>query len=833
MLPLPGWRYRRSPHRAAGFTPVMAPLLALLVAFQGAVTSLKAADPASAVDFRRDVLPILSNRCFRCHGPDEETREADLRLDEREQAVGVAGQNAAGSQAGAIVPGQPDASPLWHRITSDDPEARMPPPAAGDPLTDAERQTLRAWIAAGAEYARHWSFDPPRKQPAPRSRQGADWAQAALDRWVLASLEEIDWQPNAVADRATLLRRVTLDLTGLPPTIAEVEAFERDANPNAYRRVVDRLLASPAYGERWAKVWLDLARYADSAGYAQDPPRVIHRYRDWVIDAHNAGISFDEFTIQQLAGDLQPGATDEQLLATAFHRNTLTNSEGGTDDEEFRTAAVVDRVNTTMGVWMGLTIGCAQCHSHKYDPISQEDYYRVFAVFNNTADADRGDEEPLLTEYTAAERKQRAELEGQLAPLRQQREALAGQNGGAGSEEAIKTLDGQIGALQDSLNKLSGVRTPIFRELPADQRRETHVMVRGNFLAKAQRVEPGVLGQFSPLPEGASPDRLGLAQWLMDPRNPLTARVTVNRLWEQLFGVGLVETAEDFGLQGERPSHEGLLDHLALELLRGGWDTKRMLRQIVLSSTYCQSSIADEAQRTQDPQNRRLARGPSFRLPAEMLRDQALALGGLLSRKLHGPSVQPPRPALGLNSAFGGSTDWEPSQGEDRYRRGLYTNWRRTTPYPSFTTFDAPSREVCTIRRLRTNTPLQALVTLNDPAFVEAAQGLARVILREASPAGDAAKAVSAAGSSGETAWRLERAWRHCVARKPSAEELAQLRQLYDLAIEHYGERPEEARRLARDPLGDPPFAVDDRELASWTVVANVLLNLDEVLAKK
>ncbi len=771
-----------------------------------------------AVEFRNEILPILSNKCFRCHGPDAETRQADLRLDEREAAT-----HELPSGSKAIVPGDPEHSEVWMRIVAEDVEQRMPPASSGEPLTAAQQDALRRWILQGAPYAKHWSFEAPRITRVEDAGLNKSWSQDPLDHYVQSALAEIQWLPNEPADRATLIRRVTLDLIGLPPTPAEVDDFVHDARPDAYRRVVDRLMASPAFGERWAKVWLDLARFADSAGYAQDPPRTIWRYRDWVIDALNQAMPFDQFTIRQLAGDQLPDATNDDLLATAFHRNTLTNSEGGTDDEEFRTAAIVDRVNTTMEVWMGLTVGCAQCHTHKYDPISQVDYFRLYAILNNTADADRGDEQPLLTEWTEQEKSERARLQSELDALRAERESMtrasAAADGASQPSETLKALDEKIAAAEKSLAQIAGITTPILQELPADKRRTTQIMLRGNFLAKGDVVEAAVLTQFASLPQDSHPDRMGFARWLVASDNPLTARVTVNRLWEQLFGIGLVETSEDFGLQGEKPSHPELLDYLAVELVRSDWDTKRLLRKLVLSSTYCQSSVTDEVKRTEDPQNRRLARGPSFRLPAEMLRDQALAIAGLLSRKMHGPSVQPPRPALGLNSAFGGSTDWETSGGEDRYRRGLYTSWRRTTPYPSFTTFDAPSREVCTIRRIRTNTPLQALVTLNDPVFVEAAYALACSVLREL--------------PDGTTEARIRAAWQRCVARPPSPSELERLLTLFQQAQRLMEEHPENARELIGPWADKTSDDAKQREQATWTVIANVLLNLDEVLTKK
>ena len=784
------------------------PALRVIIAMMLVQTTLVAEE---RVDFRRQILPLLSERCFRCHGPDANSREASLQLDRAETATALLDDGER-----ALVPGDPEASQLWQRVSQEDPDLRMPPAGAGDRLTTDERELLRRWIEQGATYARHWSFESPQAQPRPVSPAAADWSQGPLDDWVFAAMSRQQLSPNPRADRATLLRRLSLDLIGLPPTPREVDDFVDDPRPDAYERVVDRLLAAPSFGERWARVWLDLARYADSAGYAQDDPRVIWRYRDWVIAAFSEGMPFDQFTIEQLAGDLLPNPTDDQLLATAFHRNTMTNSEGGTDDEEFRVAAVVDRVNTTMQVWMGLTMGCAQCHTHKYDPISQREYYQVLAIFNNTADADRGDESPWLVEYSADDRQAMAALDAQIAQL--EAEPATASESSAEGKSADDARQQRLKELRERRNSIIGLRTPILRELPTDQRRITHVHVRGNFMSHGEQVEPGVPSAFPPFPSSSKPDRLALAQWLVDAANPLTARVTVNRIWEQVFGVGLVETSEDFGLQGEPPSHPELLDDLALELMRTGWDLKQLLRTIVTSATYRQSSAESAHHRQHDPSNRWLSRGPSYRLPAETVRDQALAIAGLLSGKQYGPSVQPPRPTLGLRAAFGASTDWTTSPGEDRYRRGLYTSWRRTTPYPSLTTFDAPSREVCTIRRIRTNTPLQAFVSLNDPVFVEAAQGLARRMFCEC---------------TSTLRERIDWGLRICLARRGSQQELDRLVTLYQQAEEHYRQSPEEARAMAEEPLGPPSFNTDSAPLAALTIVANVLLNLDELLTKQ
>lgn len=940
--------------------------------------------PAHAdVDFNRDIRPILSGRCFKCHGPDPEARESGLRLDEFEGATATLD-----SGTTAIVPGSADESELIARVIATEDYLRMPPPSEGEALKPHEIELLREWIGTGAEFAPHWSFESPTRPEVPVVSD-PDWARNSIDAFVQHRLDAVDMTHSIEADPHVLIRRVTLDLTGLPPTPEEVAAFVADPSDAAYRELVERLLSSPAYGERWARVWLDLARYADSAGYADDPPRVIWRYRDWVIDAFNQNMPFDQFTIEQLAGDLLPEATDSQLVATGFHRNTMTNSEGGTDDEEFRNAAIVDRVNTTLQVWMGMTIGCAQCHTHKYDPITQAEYYQVFDIFNQTEDADRRDETPLLSTFTVEQLEQRASLETQMAAAEQKKldllasvgipetvtppegppsarfvrvelpgadkilslaevqvfqgdtnlalEGTATQASTDYDGEASRAIDGntdgnyydalstthnkqgddpwwevdlgeakaidrvaiwnrtdsagigsrlngcrivlmdadrkplwvhavpeaptesgeytvpqsveqwndgdrealanytmsnspevaaaqaEIDALKQRLEGINPITTPIYRELSAEMRRTTHVQIRGNFLDLGEEVHAGVPVAFHAM-EAEQPNRLDLARWLVDSRNPLTARVVVNRVWEQMFGMGLVETTEDFGLQGQLPTHPELLDWLAVELMQPSepgvepWDMHHLLRLIVTSATYRQTSDSTATAMEQDPQNRLLSRGPRFRLAAETVRDQALAIAGLLSPKMHGPSVQPPRPVLGLTAAFGGSTDWETSPGEDRYRRGLYTRWQRTMPYPSMDAFDAPSREVCTLRRIRTNTPLQALVTLNDPVYVEAAQGLARRILTEGGETLDS---------------RLEYGFLLCTSRPPSANELRVLSRVWEQARESYTSREAEAVTLATDPLGPLPEGMTAVDAAAWTIVGNILLNLDETLARR
>ena len=763
------------------------------------VATCQAEEP---INFNRDIRPILANHCFRCHGPDAETREAGLRLDQSDSAT-----SELDSGERAIVPGDLSSSELVIRIRTDDESLRMPPSDLGPPLKTNEIELLERWIRSGARYEKHWSLQPI-VRPTPEMSKSA----TAIDHFIDRQLEVHELKANPVADRSTLVRRVSLAITGLPPSLQEVDAFVNDDSPLAYEQLVDRLLASPKYGERWARVWLDIARYADSAGYAQDPARTIWRYRDWVIDAYNANKTFDQFTVEQIAGDMLEAPSNDQLIATAFHRNTMTNSEGGTDDEEFRNAAVVDRVNTTMQVWMGLTMGCAQCHDHKYDDITQEEYFRVFAILNNTQDADRGDESPWLEELTDKQRAEKTRIEKLLAKFAEVRQTANERTDGKDAEKNKKQLAEK--QLEKQLRNIRGTRTPIMRELAADKRRETHIQVRGNFKVKDRKVEAGVPSMLHSLK--AEPTRLAFSEWLVSQDNPLTARVVVNRYWELLFGKGLVTTSEDFGIQGELPSHPQLLDYLSAELMRKEWDIKWLIKEIVMSDAYRRSSRVSPEAAQLDGSNQWLSRGPRFRIPAEMIRDQALAIAGLLSSKMNGPSVRPPRPNLGLRAAFGGSTDWQASGGEDRYRRGLYTSWRRTTPYPSMATFDAPSREFCTVRRIRTNTPLQALVTLNDPVYIEAAQALARRLLHEQKGFAD----------------RAQHAYRLVVSRQPSKQELRELQQLFNQTIATFKKDPSAAQQMAFEPLGaTDKFEVS--ELAAWTVVSNVLLNLDETLAPR
>jgi len=840
-------------------------VLGLAVLLSGR-SPVEAAEPAP-VDFSREVRPILSKNCFACHGPDAAGRASKLRLDKRDSVIA---RNKKGDAA--IVPGTPDKSQLIRRISSSDDDERMPPPETKNRLTPDQVATLRRWIAAGAPYAEHWAFVKPRR-PALPAVKDRSWVHNGIDHFVLARLEKEGLKPSLEADRYTLLRRASLDLRGLPPTPEEVAAFEKDTSPDAYEKAVDRLLKDSAYGERWARVWLDLARYADSAGYGSDPLRPNSwRYRDWVIDAFNRNVPYDRFTVEQLAGDLLPKPTMEQRIATAFHRNTMTNTEGGTDREEFRVAAVKDRIDTTMQVWMGLTMGCAKCHSHKFDPITQKEYYRFFAVFNQTADNDQPDESPTLPLTTPAQQEQTAQINAYIAELKKKLDTPTPEFAAAqlkweaelsktdGSQKAqraavpkaiLAIIDTPAGKrtpdhqtklaahyrtvapatkpIRDEIAKLEKSRPavvmlPVMVELPKERHRQTFVMVKGNFLDKGDKVEPGIPSSFHPLPSGSALDRLGVAQWIVSPENPLTARVAVNRFWAQLWGSGLVATEEDFGTQGELPSHPELLDWLGTEFMASpgrkpgeSWDIKALLKLMVTSATYRQSSRVIPELIAKDPKNRLLSRGPRFRLEAEMVRDQALAVSGLLSHKVGGPSVYPPQPPGLWQAAFNGQRTYPTSTGEDRYRRGLYTFWRRTIPYPSMTTFDAPSRETCTVRRVRTNTPLQAFVTLNDPVYVEAAQALARRIMKEGGPSAEE---------------RAQFGLRLVLARPASAEQVKRVVALFAEERDHYKKDTKAATALATDPLGPLPAGMDAAEAAAWTVVANVLLNLDGVMTK-
>ena len=741
----------------------------LLISSALALTSLHAAAP-SKIEFNRDVRPILSENCFACHGFDPKHREADLRLDTFDGAT----QDRDGSRG--IVPGDLSKSDAWQRIISDDKDELMPPPKSHKPpLTARQREILKIWIEQGAKYERHWSFEPPKKH-----------AGDNIDHFVQQRLAEEHLKPSPEADPATLIRRVFLDLTGLPPAPSEVSDLS-DWSDKKYLALVDRLLASKHYGERWSRWWLDQARYADSNGYSIDAPRQIWKFRDWVIDALNADMPFDQFTIEQLAGDLLPNATEAQKIATGFHRNTQINQEGGIDKEQFRIDSVFDRVATTGTVWLGLSIGCAQCHDHKFDPIEQKEYYQFFAFLNSQDEPTMKVSDPgvdvagMTAEFKQVDAKLQALVKERYSEITEwekemspdfRKKLMPGIRKAADKPVNKRTLADNVTLFtnivnpSDPLRILSdrhkeldtllnqGTTTMVMKELPKP--RKTTVFIKGDFTRPADEVTPGtpkVLHAFETTSQ--LPNRLDLAKWIVSPQNPLTARVIVNRVWQQYFGRGIVETENDFGMQGTAPSHPELLDWLAMEFMAQKWSLKELHRTIVTSHTYRQSSSNRPELRDNDPANYLLARQTRLRLDAEVVRDVALTASGLLSPKLGGPPVYPPIPdgVMGVGQV---KRVWSVSQGTDKYRRGLYTFIYRASPPPSLTVFDAPEGFNSCTRRIRSNTPLQALTLMNDSGFFEFATALEQIIAKDG----------------------LETAFKRCTARTPKPDELVVLQKL-------------------------------------------------------
>lgn len=742
-----------------------------------AINYLSAAALPSKIEFNRDVRPILSENCFACHGFDPKHREGGLRLDTFEGAV----EDRDGARG--IVPGDLTKSDAWLRIISDDKDEVMPPPKSHKPpLNAGQRAILKAWIEQGATYQRHWAFEPPRRVEPP----AVNGAPHPIDRFIQARLAREGLKPSPEAAPATLLRRVFLDLTGLPPASADMQALSSWSD-SKYRETVERLLASRHYGERWGRWWLDQARYADSNGYSIDAPRQIWKFRDWVIDALNQDMPFDQFTIEQLAGDLLPKARESQIIATGFHRNTQINQEGGIDKEQFRIDSVFDRVATTGSVWLGLTVGCAQCHDHKFDPIAQKEYYQLFAFLNNQDEPTmkvfdpKVDVKALTAEHKQAEAKLQALVkeryaevtawEKEMAPGFRQKlsgavkkavekpankrslnDNLALFGVFAPPSDPLRILNDRYKELEVLLNQ--GTTTLVMKELPKP--RKTHVFIKGDFTRPAEEVKPGTLQVLHAFEgDSAQANRLDLARWLVSPKNPLTARVIVNRVWQQYFGRGIVETENDFGSQGTLPSHPELLDWLATEFMAKNWSLKELHRLIVSSQTYRQSSAMRADLAEKDPGNHLLARQSRLRLDAEVVRDVCLTVSGLLSPKLGGPPVYPPIPD-GVMGQGQVKRVWTVSQGEDRYRRGLYTFVYRASPPPSLTVFDAPEGFSTCTRRIRSNTPLQALTLMNDSGFFEFATALEKIIRKDG----------------------LEAAFLRCTARTARPDELAVLKKL-------------------------------------------------------
>ena len=732
--------------------------------------------------FESTVLPILKTNCLACHTDKNPT--SGLSLQSRDMIV-------KGGNRGA------DPKVILEAVKQSG-ELKMPP---GKRLTTEQVSAIEKWVSDGLPMpermlkakrpgADHWAYQLPKKSALPEVKQTA-WVKNPLDRFVLARLEAANLKPSPEADQATLLRRVSLDLTGLPPTLAELSAFEKDDKPGAYERVVDRLLASEHYGERWGRHWLDVARYADSDGYTIDAPRDIWKYRDWVISAMNKDMPFDQFTIEQIAGDLLPKPTQDQLIATGFHRNTPSNFEGGIDFEQYRVEAVVDRVATTGAAYLGLTMGCARCHDHKFDPISQREFYQMYAFFNNVAEVDKEDDRkyfnrPFLELATPQDLVRKAAYDAQSKVLQEELAAYRKTTTVADDAGIRERLD-TIRMIRVREPKI--LTTMVMKELP--EPRPAFIHLGGDFLRKGSTVEPGVPGVLNPLEKSTGPaNRLDLAKWLVDKKNPLTARVTVNRYWQQYFGKGLVDTENDFGTQGDKPTHPELLDWLAVDFMESGWSQKALHRRIVTSAVYRQSSLHRPDAAKVDPENRLLARQNRIRLDAEIIRDESLVASGLFAPKVGGPSVYPPQPP-GVYQVTQVRREWKTSTGDDRFRRGMYTFFQRSAPHPSLVVFDAPDASVTCTRRTRSNTPLQALTQLNDSGAAEWAMALSKRVAKE---------------SNADDGSRLRTTYQLALSRQPRTDE---------------AERMMRFIKTQKDSGRDP-----------WQAVARILFNLDEFLTR-
>jgi hypothetical protein len=734
------------------------------------------------VDFNFDVKPILSDKCFACHGPDAKKRQAGLRLDNEEGAFKALNSN---PNHFAIVKGNAEESILLKRVFSEDALFQMPPPESNLVLTDDEKNMLKKWIEQGAEYKQHWAFTPPKKPEVPK---GCEGCSNEIDHFIRAKLRDVGLEPSAPADKERLIRRVSFDLTGLPPTLDQVDEFLKNDSPDAYEKVVDQLLASPSYGERWANYWLDVSRYGDTHGYQDDLPRVMWPWRDWVIHAFNKNIPYDKFVTWQLAGDLLPNATREQILATGFNRNHKITQEGGAIPEEYRTEYVVDRTNTFGKAFLGISIECSRCHDHKYDPVSQKDFFSTFAFFNQA-------NEKGLINY--------GELPKPNIAITQ------------------TDIDGILNFIND---KTIGDKDTVKVMVMSDKEpRKTFVLNRGQYDEPTDtEVAPSAPGMIMPYSEEFEGNRLGLAKWLFSPDNPLASRVIVNRLWQEIFGRGIVATSDDFGNQGSLPTHPYLLDYLAVEFREKNWDIKALLKFMVMSATYQQSSTADENQREKDPENIWLARSSRYRLSSEMIRDNILFSSGLLHQELGGPSVKPYQPeglweAISVGIKGRGETEYIADKGDKLYRRSLYTYWRKTIPPPSMLIFDAPLKEFCEVRRVRTSTPLQALNLLNDPQMLEAARVLGT-------------KLVESKELSLEE--KIATAFRRVISRQPVQREIDVLLKAYKEEYDRYALNPKEAEQFLM--VGEYPQnnSLDQIECAAMMHVVTIVYNLDEAISK-
>jgi hypothetical protein len=816
---------------------------------------LVAANPhEQPVQFNRDIRPILSDNCFACHGPDKNQRKAELRLDTERGAFADRG----GYQV--LVPGKPEQSELYRRITSTDESLRMPKPKFGKELSKRQVELIRLWIAQGARWQKHWSLIAPNRADLPAASDRA-WPVNAIDRFILARLEQEGLKPSPQAERRDLIRRLSFDLLGLPPKPEEVDAFLADKSPEAYEKLVDRLLASEHFGERMAMYWLDQVRYADTGGYHSDNHRDVYLYRDYVIGAFNKNMPFDRFTTEQLAGDLLPAATRAQRIASGYNRLLMTTEEGGAQAKEYMAKYAADRVRNISSVWLATTLGCAECHDHKFDPYLSKDFYSLAAFFADIKEIPVGRQEqtPLPSPEQAA---QLQRLDAQIAAVRQSFDKQDPELDRAEAkwEESLRLdeirkkpkniveilladparrtpqqkqaiaafyrgIAPQLEPLRKQLAELQRQREQLNKTIPTSlvsisvPPRVMRILPRGNWLddsgAMVSPAVPAALGSLSGNDRRAT--RLDLAQWLVRPENPLMARVFVNRLWKLMFGQGIVKSLEDFGAQGAAPTHPELLDWLAVEFRESGWNVKHMLKLIALSATYRQSSALSEALRQRDPYNYLLARQARFRLDAEMVRDNALAVSGLLAQEIGGPSVKPYQPAGFWAMLNFPKREWQNDKGEKLYRRSLYTYWCRTFPHPSLVAFDAPSREECTVERPRSNTPLQALVLLNAPIYVEAARAFAERIVRDA---------------RGSVAERIQFAYRQILNRRARPEEVKLLASIHDKHLQELRTEKQASDSLLQVGEHPAPREMDAAELAAWTSVARVILNLHETITR-
>ncbi|WP_244820435.1 PSD1 and planctomycete cytochrome C domain-containing protein [Dyadobacter pollutisoli] len=733
------------------------------------------------VSYNFDIRPILSDKCLACHGPDANKREAGLRLDVAESAFKALQEN---PKAHALVAGKPDLSQAYLRITTQDTSLRMPPPASNLKLSQREIDLIEKWIKQGAKYEKHWAFVAPKK-PALPEVDHEDWPRNEIDRFVLQKQEQKGLAPNEEADKERLLKRLSLDLNGLPPTLQMMDEFLADQSPDAYEKMVDKLLKNPSYGEKMAIHWLDLARYADSHGYQDDGYRTQWPWRDWVIHAFNQNMHYNDFVTWQLAGDLLPNSSKEQLLATGFNRNHKITEEGGVIPEEYRIMYVTDRNDLFGKGLLGVTLECAHCHDHKYDPFSQKEYYQMFAFFNNVKEV--GIESVIGGPETYAKK-----------PL-------------------MEISNDDVKKILTFINKPDTNRLIVSVMGDLDTLRKTHILKRGVYDAPGDEVEPGTPSSILPFDKNYPKNRLGLSKWLFDKKNPLTARVYVNILWQEFFGKGIVKTSGDFGMQGELPSHPALLDWLAVDFMEHNWDVKRLVKQMVTSATYRQSAVVTKEKLAVDPDNILLARGPRYRIHAEFIKDLVLASSGLLNKTIGGPSVKPYQPAglwEGATSGRGLLSVYNQDHGANLYRRGMYTLIKRTVPPPTMSIFDASNRDLCEVKRLKTNTPLQALVMMNDPAVLEASRVLASKLVQEKSATKD----------------KIIKAFRLIVCRTPNDKELNVLTAYYDKELKTI--KPQTADKMVT--VGEYPLTknIDKKAQAALMRVISTIYNLEETITK-